>query len=174
LLETERLVLRRPRSEDAEHATEYLRDPETMEFIGGFDPDFDAAAVVQRWLERWDVDGFGAFMVERRDDGAWLGRTGVLVWDERVWLPSTLSEAGASARPELGWTFVRRHWGNGYATEAARAAREWVRREHGLSGLISLIHPDNVRSARVAEKLGAVPGETVDLGEYPAVAWEHP
>ena len=174
MLTTERLVLRRPRPDDAEHAAEYLRDPETMEFIGGFDPDFDAAAVVQRWIDRWDADGFGAFMVERRSDGAWVGRTGILVWDERVWRPSTLAEAGSSARVELGWTFVRRHWGNGYATEAARSARDWARREHGLGRLISLIHPDNVRSARVAEKLGAAPGETVDLGEYEATAWVHP
>jgi RimJ/RimL family protein N-acetyltransferase len=174
LLETERLRLRRPRPEDAEHAADYLRDPETMEFIGGYDPDFDASAVVARWLERWEVDGFGAFMVERRSDGAWVGRTGLLVWDERVWQPSTLAASQSAARIELGWTFVRRHWGNGYATEAAHAARDWARREHGISGVISLIHPDNVRSARVAEKLGAVPGETIDLGDYDAVAWVHP
>jgi RimJ/RimL family protein N-acetyltransferase len=166
--------LRKPRLEDAEPASGYLRDPETMRWIGGYDPDFDAAAVVQRWLDRWEADGFGAFMVERRSDGAWIGRTGVLVWDGRTWETSTLASARAHARPELGWTFLREHWGRGYATEAALAAREWARREHGLERLISLIHPGNARSARVAEKLGAVPGETIDLGEYPAVAWVHP
>jgi RimJ/RimL family protein N-acetyltransferase len=175
LLETERLRLRPPRSDDAYAAAEYLFDEETMAFIGGFDPHVDPSAVVQRWLERWSADGFGPFMVERKSDGVWIGRTGILVWDGRTWETSTLRDAGEHARPELGWTLARRHWGQGYATEAAYAAREWARREHGLERLISLVHPDNVRSARVAEKLGAVPGETIVLEEeYSAIAWVHP
>jgi RimJ/RimL family protein N-acetyltransferase len=45
--------------------------------------------------------------------------------------------------------FARAHWGNGYATEAARAVRNWAYAQGGES-LISLIHPANVRSQRVA------------------------
>jgi RimJ/RimL family protein N-acetyltransferase len=69
--------------------------------------------------------------------------------------------------------FAQRHWGHGYATEAARAARDWGY-EHGIESLISLIHPDNARSMRVAEKLGAAPAETVDVHGGPAVIWRHP
>jgi RimJ/RimL family protein N-acetyltransferase len=88
---------------------------------------------------------------------------------------STFAEAGNHAQPELGWALVRACWGNGYATEAARAVREWSRRERGIGRLISLIAPGNVRSQRVAERLGAQPGETVELFDSgPAVVWVHP
>jgi RimJ/RimL family protein N-acetyltransferase len=60
-------------------------------------------------------------------------------------------------------------WGLGYATEAAAAVRDWASR---LGPLISLIAPDNVRSARVAERLGATRGETVAGGRL--VVWRHP
>jgi [ribosomal protein S5]-alanine N-acetyltransferase len=49
---------------------------------------------------------------------------------------------------------ARPHWGNGYAGEAALATMEWARDELGADHLISLIADDNLRSQRVAEKLG--------------------
>ena len=84
-------------------------------------------------------------------------------------------KAGAFAQPELGWAVVRAEWGNGYATEAARAVRDWVRAERNVARLISLIAPDNVASQRVAERLGAVPTATVTLFDsWDSVVWEHP
>jgi RimJ/RimL family protein N-acetyltransferase len=53
--------------------------------------------------------------------------------------------------------------------------RAWARRELGIGRLISLISADNARSQRVAERLGAVPGDTVSLADGgPHVAWVHP
>jgi RimJ/RimL family protein N-acetyltransferase len=55
----------------------------------------------------------------------------------------------------------REHWGRGFAPEAGRASIEWAREELGADRVISLIEDDNVRSARVAEKLGmTVEGRT--------------
>jgi RimJ/RimL family protein N-acetyltransferase len=148
-------------------------DPEAMRFIGGVE--LDAKAVIGRWLERWKANGFGHFAVERRTDGRLLGRTGIIAWDTRNWHIATISEAGKFAQPELGWAFVREHWGNGYATEAASAVRTWARKERELGRLISLIHPDNTASQRVAKRLGAEPTETVTLGKGVAcVVWVHP
>src|SRR4051794_28193463 len=146
-----------------------------MRFTGGFgDGDrAEALRTVENWIARWEANGFGQFSVLRREDGRWIGRSGLLVWDRAVWLPSTLPEA-AEPEIELGWTFVREHWGRGYATEAARASRRWAFEELGVERLISLVDPQNVRSVRVAERLGAVPAETVDLGGSPAVVWVHP
>jgi RimJ/RimL family protein N-acetyltransferase len=76
---------------------------------------------------------------------------------------------------EIGWALVRAHWGRGYATEAARAVRDWARAERGYDRLISLIDPANVASQRVAERLGARPTETVQLFDSgDAVVWVHP
>lgn len=175
-LETGRLLLRRPVPDDGDAFAELLADPEVMRFIGGETVAREGVqAALERWLRRWDVNGFGPFAVERRADRQVIGRVGLIVWDRRTWVESSLAEAGDHARPELGWVFARAHWGQGYATEAAGALRTWARREQGIRWLISLIHPANIRSRRVAERLGATPGRTVKLFDSsPAVVWLHP
>ena len=55
---------------------------------------------------------------------------------------------------EVGWTVARKHWGKGYAPEAARAACAWAHDELGARHIVSLIAPANEQSIRVAEKLG--------------------
>jgi len=102
LIETERLLLRQPRLDDAEGMLALYADPGAMRFIGGVE--LDATAVIGRWLERWKANGFGHFAVERRADGRLLGRTGIIAWDTRNWHIATISEAaGEFAQPELGW-----------------------------------------------------------------------
>jgi RimJ/RimL family protein N-acetyltransferase len=172
-IETERLVLRKPRLDDADAAAEHLTDPEVMRYIGvggATIPREDCAAVVQRWLDRWDANGFGQFAVERREDGRFLGRLGLLVWDGTDWTQSTMHDA-VDPRVELGWTLAREHWGHGYATEGAAAVRDWALGELRVDPLVSIIHPDNAASARVALRLGAVPGEAIDTAYGPAVLW---
>ena len=136
MLETERLLLRRPRPDDVEVARLFERN-------------------LADWLEQWEVDGVGTFLVERRADGVLVGRVGIKFFD---------------GHPELGWTLLPPHEGNGYATEAARAVRDWYAAEY----VISLIAPDNARSARVAERLGARPSTTVRAEGADWVVWEHP
>jgi ribosomal-protein-alanine N-acetyltransferase len=177
LLKTERLVLRPPLPSDATAAGELLGDPEVMRFLGGETvPQERWSAVVEKWAERWAENDCGPFVIERRADRRLVGRAGILVWDTRTWTHGTFAEAGGHAQPELGWALARSQWGNGYATEAARAVRDWVRGERNLRGrLISLIAPDNPASQRVAARRGAVPAGTVTLFDSgDAVVWEHP
>jgi RimJ/RimL family protein N-acetyltransferase len=170
VIQTERLTIRKPRLEDADDLLAYVGDPEVMRWIGGETGDrAETVATIERWLARWDENGIGHFVVER--DGHVLGRVGFLVWDNRTWETSSYAEAGTHAETELGWTLAREHWGHGYATEAARALRDWAQKDR----LISLINPENVRSIRVAERLGATPGEAITVdGDYPLVVWVHP
>ena len=177
MIETERLLLRKPVLEDAQAALDLITDPVAMEFIGGVHPEAasDPEFVVGRWIGRWDGNGCGPFSVFRREDGRWLGRTGLLVWDTRTWTHTTFGSAGEFAQPELGWALAREHWGHGYATEAALAVREWARGELGIERLVSLIEAANIRSQGVARRLGATPGETIELFDNgPHVVWEHP
>jgi RimJ/RimL family protein N-acetyltransferase len=168
VIETERLILRPVQLDDVEKVRVLVEDPEVMRFLGGLGDDPHDA--VERWRARWDANGFGHFMLELRDGGGFVGRTGLTLWDPERWEPTT-----GEGQPEIGWTLAREHWGRGYATEAAHAVRDWARRERGVQRLISLVHPDNAPSARVAERLGARPTETVTLDDgEPAVVWLHP
>jgi RimJ/RimL family protein N-acetyltransferase len=170
LLETERLVLRLPRLDDAHDVLEFIADLEVMRWLDGETGDLAASvAKIERWLACWERDGVGHFAVER--DGRVIGRVGFLVWDAEGWNVSSYAAATAPVT-ELGWAFAQKHWGHGYATEAAVAARTWGY-EHTVGSPVSLIHPDNTRSMHVAEKLGATPTDTIEVGGKPVVIWRH-
>jgi RimJ/RimL family protein N-acetyltransferase len=149
MIETDRLILRLPRPEDAADLAVAYADSETVRYIG--DGSTATLAEVEegivQWLERWESWGMGLFSLERREDGRVVGRAGFLRWDPETW------EVGGD-ETELGWLLVREHWGRGYASEAALALRDWAFEEGGLTRLISLIQRENLRSIRIAEKLG--------------------
>jgi len=159
LIETDRLLLRIPTAEDAQSVAGEIVDPEVMRYIGRGEtgtPD-DAVELVDRLQRAWTADGFGRFIVVRKSDDVAIGRVGLLAWDPTVWRSGIRAEIGEHAEVELGWTLARGAWGFGYATEAAAAARDWALREVRPRRLISLIHPDNERSMRVARRIGEHP-----------------
>src|SRR5262249_37437826 len=73
LTESGRLLLRRPTEADVESPPGWLADPEVMDWLGGIEP---PAEVVWLWLEQWKLFPTGKFLVERRSDGAVVGRVG--------------------------------------------------------------------------------------------------
>jgi RimJ/RimL family protein N-acetyltransferase len=167
VIRTERLLLRKPTAADVEDPPAFLTDPRVMEFLGGVEGDPTTLyVVVQRWVDGWETYPAGKLIVETAT-GERIGRVGLNFYDPVSWLRSSASDA----QPELTWALAYEHWGKGYATEAAAAVRDWF----GRGSLISLIAPRNVRSQRVAKRLGATPGETVDLPDGgPHVVWTHP
>jgi len=173
-LETDRLLLRVPKPSDADGLAEVITDPEVMRYIGAGTPvkREDAAPAIARFRRWWQADGFGVFAVVRREDGRFIGRAGLLAWDPTTWEHSTRAEIGAHAELEVGWALARHAWGQGYATEAAIAVRDWAFRELSPRRLISLIHPQNERSKRVAEKLGERYERDIVLARgYAAYLW---
>jgi RimJ/RimL family protein N-acetyltransferase len=156
VLETDRLLLRVPTVQDAEAVAEAMADEEVMRFIGlGTTSSFDQSRAHVEWMqEAWSKDGFGAFIVVRKADAATLGHVGLFAWDPTIWRPGMRSDIGHNAEIELGWMLSRDAWGCGYASEAAAVARDWALSELRPRRLISLIHPQNDRSKRVATKIG--------------------
>jgi RimJ/RimL family protein N-acetyltransferase len=137
----------------------------------------EARAIVQGWIDAWRTIGLGPFIIETATpDRQVVGQAGLMIFDTRGWTPSTWANAGSHGQPELGWALIRAHWGRGYATEAAAAIRTWAHECRSIEHLVSLISPDNVRSQRVAERLGAIPTETITPEESGrmAVVWRHP
>src|SRR5262245_51820523 len=137
----------------------------------------EVRAIIEEMLDGWRTDGVGAFVLETTaGERHVVGQAGLMVFDTRGWTPSTWTKAGSHAQPELGWGLIQAHWGHGYATEAAAAIRDWAQQRRKIDRLVSLISPDNVRSQRVAEKLGAVPTETITPSDSKrtAVVWRYP
>ena len=165
-IETERLVLRRPRLSDAKALHAMFGDPEVMRYIG--DGSTLTPAKTKAWIEkalaRWKADGFGHYVIEK--DRKVIGRAGFLVWDPDEWKTGTLAELGSHAAIELGWMLAREHWGNGYATEAASALRDYAFRDLKVERLISLIMHGNDASVKVAERLGARYVRDVGRGDW--------
>jgi RimJ/RimL family protein N-acetyltransferase len=89
----------------------------------------------------WQLRGYGHWAVEEKASGRLVGRIGFL--NPEGW-PGF----------EVGWTLAREGWGRGYATEGARRALGYAFTELDRDHVISLIHPDNYASIRVAERLG--------------------
>ena len=163
MIQTERLLLRRPTATDVEDPPPFLADPRVMDFLGGVE---DPREVVQQWLDGWEIYPAGKLVLET-ESGERIGRVGFNFYDPASWNRSRLPDA----LPELTWALAYEHWGKGYATEAAVAARDWL----GRADQISLIAPDNIRSQQVARRLGARSTRTVELPDGgPHVVWEHP
>jgi RimJ/RimL family protein N-acetyltransferase len=148
-VETERLLLRQFREDDFEAYLGIMSDPGVRRFIGGG----DAPSRMEAWRGMamhagiWTIRGYGLWAVELRATGELIGRAG-------VWFPEGWPEI------EAGWMISREHWGAGYATEAAREALRQAFATLGVTHVISLIHPENVASRRVAEKLGGTIDKT--------------
>jgi ribosomal-protein-alanine N-acetyltransferase len=165
-IETERLVLRRPRLSDAKALHALYGDPEVMRFIGNGSTLTPAKtkAWIEKALTRWKADGFGHFVIEK--DRKVIGRAGFLVWDPDEWRTGTLAELGEHGAVELGWMLAREHWGNGYATEAAVALRDYGFKELRFERLISLISHGNDASVKVAERIGGRYVRDVGRGDW--------
>ncbi|HEU4700928.1 MAG TPA: GNAT family N-acetyltransferase [Conexibacter sp.] len=147
-LRTARLVLRRWRPQDEPPMTAINRDPEVQRYLNRPVGEAALAAFLPSVREHWERHGFGLYAVESREPAErrqLLGFAGVAY-------PTFLPQL--AERPEIGWRLARRAWGRGLATEAALAVRAHAFGTLALPELISIVHPENARSQRVATKLG--------------------
>jgi len=141
-------------------------DSEVNHFLGNSDPWSDAR--VQEWLDKamlWHRRGRGQMLVVRKSDGSPIGRCGLTPFRVNKELPMPRYFWGEDRVPEglqtveeceLGYTFHRDAWGQGYATEAAAIMRDYGFDTLNLPFLICMVHPDNVASLKVCERTGFV------------------
>src|SRR5262245_11775798 len=141
-LQTDRLTLRMLREADLDAYAEMCADSEVMRYVGDGLP----LARPMAWrnlammVGHWSLRGYGPCAVEERSSGVLVGRIGC--WNPEGW-PGF----------EVGWMLRRAFWGRGYATEGARAALGFAFAQLGQAQVISLIHPENAASIRVARRL---------------------
>jgi RimJ/RimL family protein N-acetyltransferase len=170
-LETDRLLLRAPVPDDADALASMYGDPEVMRFVGDGRTltRADTERSVKRMIDRWEADGFGLFTTVRKDDDEIIGRVGLLVWNTETWEPTTRADAtNVPSEVEVGYTLGKPFWGQGYATEAAGAVRDYALDELAAERLIALIIHGNTASENVARKLGLEYERDIMLGRREA------
>jgi RimJ/RimL family protein N-acetyltransferase len=139
---TEHLILRPLTGEDFEPWAAFHADEEVMRFLGGVQSRAVAWRGICAMAGAWSVRGFSMFSVIERATGRWVGRVGP--WQPEGW-PGR----------EVAWGISRAFAGRGYAHEAAVASIDYAVDVLGWDRFIHTIDPDNVRSIRLAERLGS-------------------
>jgi|SRR5215469_4002245 len=144
ILDTERLVLSHLTPEDAPFILELVNEPDWLRFIGDrnvHDLDGARAYIEKVRVEMYARHGFGLYKVSSKTGSIPLGMCGLLKRDS---LPDA----------DIGFAFLARHRGRGYAREAALSALEQGRRDYGLKRILAITDPENASSIRLLEKIG--------------------
>lgn len=139
-------------------------DPEVMRYMLRPLAREESDAFIDRAERHFEEHGFGLWAVELSTDGSFIGYVG-------LWTPSF--EAHFTPAVEVGWRLDQSSWGNGYATEAARAAIADGFERIGLTEIVSFTVPVNLRSIAVMERLGMTRDPDDDF-EHPNVPQGHP
>jgi RimJ/RimL family protein N-acetyltransferase len=145
-LQTSRLLLRPWRDEDIAAFAEMSADPAVMEYLL---PLSDRGLSVEAWVAQkrthWRERRFGQWVVEIPAEASFIGVVG---------LDTVSYTAHFTPAVEVAWRLTRPYWGQGYATEAAKAALDYGFEELGWSEIVAVTVPANQRSRRVMERLG--------------------
>lgn len=141
LLETERLLFRRPIRSDLPWYTRYCLGERTR-YVGGPFSEVQAFEKLASMIGHWELRGFGRFVFLERNTERPLGHFGAL-------------QLSSSEPPEITWTlWDEQDEGKGFATEAGVAFKRYAKQELGLSSMIALVHRENSASRGLAERLG--------------------
>jgi len=161
VIETRRLYLRRLEEGDAARLLEIYQEPGLLDYFSVGPPETieDARAAIRRHMLRYEEWGFGLWATVLRETNEIIGRCGLILqnmeWGQEV---------------EVAYIISRAQWGQGLASEAARAIRDYGFEHLKQERLVCLIHVDNERSRRVARAIGMSPerkakyfGQDVDV-----------
>jgi RimJ/RimL family protein N-acetyltransferase len=172
-LETNRLRLRPLAMTDAGPLYALHQDADMQRYFGdGHLYDLDESRTWLEWhVGLWDVEGYSFFAADLRAEDRFVGWVG---------LNKVADDPEINGQTEIGWFIDRALWGQGLATEGARAALDYGFGSLALDRIIARYHTENVASGRVMQKIGMhywrevpnpeVPGTTHTFYELDAPA----
>ena len=160
-LQTPRLILRPFLEEDVDVMAQLFANPDFMRFsLGVFTERKQTIAFIEKVMG-WDRAGIPSqFAVVPRGQDAIIGYCGFFYHPEH-----------GIEDIEIGYRLHPDYWNRGLITEAARAVRDYGFRDRKLSRVISLIHPENVPSRRVAEKNGMTVEKKITFRGFPTLVY---
>jgi RimJ/RimL family protein N-acetyltransferase len=164
VIETARLILRAWRPDDLDPWAALNADAEVMRYFPAVQTRAESEAMMGRAQAHIDEHGFGAWALERKDDGVFLGFTG---------LSRLKPDNPLHPRVEIGWRLARHAWGQGYASEAATAALKDGFERVGLDSIVAFTATTNLPSQAVMTRIGMVRREDLDF-DHPALPKGHP
>lgn len=145
-LQTERLATRFLVPADAAIWAGFLKDEQASRFAtfsGYTDPADRAKAWIDFTLARYENERYGLQALIEKATGEFIGQCGLI-----------LQEVDGQCEVEVGYHLFPRYWGQGYATEAARAFRDYGFENNQATSIISVINPLNEPSKKVARRNG--------------------
>lgn len=163
MIVTPRLLLRPWRDVDREPFAAMNADPEVMEHFPSTLDRNQSDASIDLFTDHIEAEGFGFWAVEHLDSAAFLGVVGLqrLKWDNPI-------QPGV----EIGWRLARTAWGQGFASEAAKACVAYGFGQLALRQIVSFTAVPNLRSQAVMQRIGMRRRADLDF-EHPAVAVGH-
>ena len=163
-IETERLILRAWKEEDANAYFHINQDPKVIEFLRGSLTMEQVHDSILAANAHGDKHCYTLWAVELKETGELIGFTGLNYTD---W------ESHFTPAVEVGWRFGSQYWGKGYATEGALGSLDYGFNKIGLKEIVSFTVPANKRSIRVMEKIGMKRDFDGDFA-HPKLAANHP
>lgn len=163
-LSTARLLLRPWQASDRVPFAQLNADPQVMEFFPKLATREESDALVDRIETHFATHGYGFWALEIPGITPFAGFVGLSI---------PRFEMHFTPCVEVGWRLAAEYWGQGYATEAARAALAFGWNQLKLSEIVAYTVPTNVRSRRVMEKLGMTYNPADDF-DHPMLAETHP
>lgn len=162
VIETDRLILRRHRLDDAAAVAALWADPEMVRHIGPPASEEESWGRLLRYAGHWDLFGYGLFAVEERATGRVIGGVGAGHFRR-----SGIDEPKNSA--EAAWALSSAVHGRGYGREATEAMHRWVDAQVPVGRTHCIIAPENTASLRLARSLGYADLRTAEYRGDPVI-----
>lgn len=170
-------MLRRLEPADMDFLAEIHADADVARYIGSGKP--RSREETRQWLSdvqaSYEKSALGQLAVLRKSDGRLIGRCGLsdaaleqspaAGAGRRGWFFSAHAPADVALtlEPELGYTFSKEHWGQGYASEAAGCVYAYAKTARHFPAIMSVIYPDNAASRAVALKFGVMLVDQIEM-----------
>lgn len=137
-----------------------LMTSERARYMGGPFPDSTVWGMFCADHAQWDLFGCGALMIDVQETGCCAGQVAI-------------NAGPLFPEHEIGWMVYPDHEGRGIALEAATALRDWAATTRGLETLVSYVDPANLRSCRLAERMGAALDDTASRPDPDDLVYRH-